>query len=651
MFRTISRLTTIFLLTTVLAACTLPSFLPPIEFDTMLLPGTSVVTAEDVYLGATAGALEGMTMFGVDEVSEPRDTDPFPNARVLGNYVRVAAERDLATPATEPLLLGLPVPAGVDTERLALAVLVPAETVHIDTSDEEENDTLAEPRDTWVLVDGRFDPEGRRLVTTLTGLPEGGFTAVLVESGAFGSPPLELWSAGLEHQQVAVGFEARCVGFADLNRANECTAADEAFMTGELENVFRDLEALGFLAPELHLEFDIISLNPPGALPLTYVAKLHPYVTTGESGTLCLVTMAGSGNHGRYTVSLKRVAVCWGEPELTNGGANYNGPRIDNLRHEYFHAIQYAYSDSATGWFKESTAVMAEDSLATMVRDTGRAVRDVDVQMNAKPQWYSLQDFWIYLGMRVNLGLADVIPFLEAGGDEAALDAVFASDYPQLGSLAEAYWAWVKNQSFEKVFALGRNGFATLCGLDTNSSGAYYALDNNANPGGAPVVLSFDFVAPPGDVNFVLPPLTSRVYQLDFNAMPSAEYDTTVMVSGGATVNSKFYDPANTGTNGCVNDADSDALPMTVAAGQDETRFVLIANTSSSSNQAVTVSFAGDSNPTIDIVSPLQNAVFDENDLITFNAIASGFTGANPALVNITWSYVPARRRDDRVRE
>ena len=172
MFRTISRLTTIFLLTTVLAACTLPSFLPPIEFDTMLLPGTSVVTAEDVYLGATAGALEGPTLFGIDEVSEPLETGPFPNARPLGEFVRVAAEGDFETPATDPLLLGLPVPAGVDTERLALAVLVPAETVHIDTGDESEGETLPEPRDTWVLVDGRFDPDGRRLVTTLTDLPE-----------------------------------------------------------------------------------------------------------------------------------------------------------------------------------------------------------------------------------------------------------------------------------------------------------------------------------------------------------------------------------------------------------------------------------------------------------------------------------------------
>ncbi len=151
------------------------------------------------------------------------------------------------------------------------------------------------------------------------------------------------------------------------------------------------------------------------------------------------------------------------------------------------------------------------------------------------------------------------------------------------------------------------------------------------------MILSFDFAAPTGDVNFVLPPLTARVYQLDFNAMPNADYDTTVTVAG--TVESKFYDPADTGTNACVNDPDSSSLPIMVAAGQDETRFVLIANTSSSSNQVVTVSFAGDANPMIDIVSPLQNAVFDENDLISFNAIATGFMGADPNLVNISWSY------------
>ncbi len=482
MFRTISRLTTIFLLTTVLAACTLPSFLPPIEFDTMLLPGTSVVTEEDVYLGATADAIEGMTLFSIDNVPEPLETGPFPNARALGKYVRVAAQGDFTTPATEPILVGLPVPAGTDIDRLALAVLVPAETVHIDTRGLGESDPDPEPQDSWVLVEGQFNPDGDHLVTTLTALPEGGVTAVLVESGAF-RPRVQ--SADVERQQTpTLEFEARCVGFDDLNRESECSNADIFFMTGQLEDVFNDLDSRGFEAPELHIEFDYLSFNPPIVDAVRYVAELHPFITDGEDGSLCLVDMNGSGNHGRYTSSMKRAATCWGEPVETLNGASYLDGRIDTLRHEYFHAIQYAYTYDATTWFKESTAVAAQDSLDTMVRDTGRGVRDVDVQMNAGGQKYNLQDFWVWLGMRFNLGIADVIPFLEAGGDEAALNAVFASDYPQLGSLAGAYWAWAKNQSFEKVFALGANGFATLCGLDTNAGGTFFALDKNANPSG-----------------------------------------------------------------------------------------------------------------------------------------------------------------------
>ena len=350
---------------------------------------------------------------------------------------------------------------------------------------------------------------------------------------------------------------------------------------------------------------------------------------------------AGSGNHGRYTSSLKRVAVCWGEPELTNDGANYNGPRIDNLRHEYFHAIQYAYSDSASGWFKESTAVMAEDSLATMVRDTGRAVRDVDVQMNAKPQWYSLQDFWIYLGMRFDLGLADVIPFLEAGGNEAALDAVFASDYPALGSLAGAYWAWVKNQAFEKTFALGGSGFAVMCDLDANNNGAYYALENTVSrPGGAPDALTFDHAAPLSDRIIILPPLTSRVYQLVFPATSSIGIDLDVTVSGGNDVRTKFYDPADAGTGACATDPDSTSLPM-VSAIQSETRYLLVANTDASNVRTVTLTgrFAAVQGPGITIVSPLRNASFDENDLITFHARVSGVQWIDPQRVTITWSY------------
>lgn len=631
--RTLFRLTLFSLTLTVLAACAqLPT--PADLFDTPLEPGATTVTEEGVYLGAPEGALEGPRAFSVEAVAMPSDTAGFPNADTLGAFIALDVEGDFETPEDAPLLLGLPVPAGADTGRLALAVLMPAETIHNDTQGLGENDPDPVVRDSWVLVPGAYDPEGERLVVALTELPVGGITSVVVASGAFGSPPV---GASLEEQQGDFEFVARCVGFDDLGRADECTSADETFMTNELESAFLDLEALGFRPPKLALEYEFASLQPPSVSVRRYVAELHPFVTAGEDGDLCLVNDEGRGNHGRYTASLRRVAVCWGEPVATLRGTGYDGGRIDVLRHEYFHAIQYAYGDSATSWFKESTSVVAEDSLASMVRDTGRGVRDVDVQMNADAQKYNLQDFWVYLGMRFGIGLADLIPFLEAGGDAAALESVFASDYPALGGLDGAYWAWAKNQSFEKEFALGGNGFAVQCDLDTGGAGGTFALEGSVTPG----ALTFDHAAPDSDLVVGLPPLTSRVYQLVFPHGSSGGYSTTVTVSGGAEVRSKFYDPADRGSLACVGDPDSDSLPLTVTGAQDETRYLLVANSGATGDVDVTIRgpFAAVQGPAIAIVSPLQGAVFDENDFIDFRAIASGFTDSDPDLVTIRWSY------------
>lgn len=604
----------------------------PAASGTTLDPGTTVTTEIGVALGATAGALQ--TAVKVDAV--PVTTSALGSlpagVTALGDAVLLTSDADVQTPANAPLLVGLPIPPGAQRDTLALALLVPADRVDYDLVGTDDGDAYA-PGDAWTIVPGQVDDEHDLLVAPLGALPSAGQTVTLVQDPDARSPPLTPQVGAAESQAVTFGFAAHCRGFAALGRGAECTATDEADAAQALEDAFQDITSgQGFKFPYLRMEFVIRSLFPALVAEVNLVVDLKPFHTEDDWDGDCKVDDSGSGVHGRYSFGDRSITVCFGDPVTRV----FNAGRTNTMRHEFFHASQYPYTTSATSWFKESTAVTAQDSLASFVRDTGRGVRDVDVAVMGKPQMYMLQDFWIYLGQRYGLALSDLIPFLEAGGDAAAIDQVIASDptFSGLGGFGDAYWAWAKNQAFEKQVALGGSGFATACGLDLNG-GATYALKGGA----VPPVLSYTVAAPPNDVQRTLTPLTSTVYRLDFAALSSTDYQVTPRVtSSDPDVRVKFVDDADRGSAGCIGKGESSSRTLTIRAGQDQTWYVLISNAGTDGNAGVTLGF-GAATPSVEIVSPSQGSSTPEGDPIEFRAIARGFQGADPSDIRVQWSY------------
>ncbi len=289
-------------------------------------------------------------------------------------------------------------------------------------------------------------------------------------------------------------FDARCLGYADAGKTGECTSTTEALAAAALEDVFTDFTGLGYRLPFLQHDVAWGGLYNPTPLTVTYIMQIRPYYDESDEDWdgVCKVDADGSGNQGKYNRGSTTAVVCFGSPN--HAPNTFDAGRISTLRHEYFHASQYPFVETATSWFKESTAVASQASLTTMVRDTGRSVRAVDVSINQGRQKYSLQDLWMYLGQRFGIGMPEVIPFLQAGGDTAGVDFVLSSDptYASLGGFGPAYWAWAKNQAFEKEHVPGGSGFAVTCGLDVNASGRVFALEGGRLLGELPLGLGIE---------------------------------------------------------------------------------------------------------------------------------------------------------------
>ena len=154
-----------------------------------------------------------------------------------------------------------------------------------------------------------------------------------------------------------------------------------------------------------------------------------------------------------------------------------------NVRHELFHAIQWAYDqllrDYADGstrarsvWTIEGTATAASRSSATMLRDLDaifpvHTVTD-DLTDSRDNREYSAQDFWVYYGLRTATSIAYLRAVFEKGGTPEHVDAAIA--------LADAYWTWVKNQAFEKVYTLDGTLTNGRCTFESAAFGTLFNL-------------------------------------------------------------------------------------------------------------------------------------------------------------------------------
>jgi hypothetical protein len=398
----------------------------------LLADGGSLEEPGGALLGAVPGTLAAPVEATITKVAQPAVVLPL-GFTPRGDYYRVAASALTIAPADKPLLVGLPVPQGANTARLALAALMPDGY----ESGQARPETLTR---SWSDLPGSYDPASNLFVATLRTLLPEGVTLVLFEHPE--NQPLPVAAQARPQQSAAREFDVRC-GPAAFSQ-DACTPANFALLASELEAAFAlFVDTHGFRPPALiHMAGVFVGADRrPQLREVYYNIALR---------TAPCVDSSGESSDGWYNYVTMRLVVCMDVQ-----------PDIDNVRkivrHELFHAIQAGYprvaedyfdpqTEELSRWTLEGTAAAAERSSFLMLRSPDFPLRPASEPLTSTEQLleYSTQDFWVYTGLE-GAQTNHYIEYLKPIFEQGATPEHVAEAIP----LADAYWAWAKNQVIE----------------------------------------------------------------------------------------------------------------------------------------------------------------------------------------------------------
>jgi len=534
--------------------------------DNALHPSSLVSGVDGVTVGAPAGALGASVKVFIERFPEPEVALP-DGFKAAGSVYLVAAETLTEAPADSTFVVGLPRPSGLEASHSAIAVL--AEDGHVRDGPKG---------DWWMVHHAQHDLESDLLLLALpTLLPEGSILTVVSVLD-----PAETHSTdGSVTKKAAMPLvEAKCSPKFN-GQTTGCTTAARASLEQTFEAVYQILQTAGYPEPVLQRSRPLgISISwlgkPVGSAPFQFV--IEP----------CAVRP----DYGAYDPVTHTLVVCipsTGPDELSE----------QTVRHELFHAIQYAFpavhdewqaNDVPVEWGVEAQAAAAEHSLIPELlrsphfnpRVVSAGLFEQSVKKTDPLHEYDAQDFWVYLGLRLNRGLDVFIPFLERGLLPTAVDTTLTyqianQDVP---TLSDAYWAWVKNQVFEWEFPLptGNSPSAAAPGA-RNPCNWESSLDDS------PLLASFDpasglsgaDASTPSRIEFrASDPLQSRSASI----LLTAPRGYLAKISVDSTDPDLRYKIYQDGEPGCAGDPEDSARTIEVRQGNDVHVVVVAANTS-----------------------------------------------------------------------
>ena len=584
-----------------------------------LQPDSDVVGEDGVRIEAEAGAIASSREVWIEKVSQPeRSADDPPGGEQVGGFYHISAGADVYTTGGTDFLVSVPVPEDADPESLRVGVLLPAEKINPSTVNQQKqgtNETGFE--DLWILLSSEYDEAEHMMVADLGHLSGQGRTVALF-SFPEGAGSSKIHSAHLASpaRQQGAGFEVTCIGFSLTDV--DCTDSLKTAIEVELEDSYNTYTGLGFPEPRLQKEDGIFQV------------ELRPYYDFGDSDNDSAVCETEPDPNkynfgGLYEAEGKTIIVCIPEEGATDDVLNL-------VRHEYFHATQYAYSAVLNGtnddWVTESTAEAAVESSGTMTRDATRSLRVLEAPLTKGESGsleYNAQDFWVYVGREWGLGLDFLIDLFQRGASTSDVDAALQADWPGGMTLGDAYWEFARSQAFEYNVEIVDNPITLRdkCEWDPDVIGLEEIV--------------YRYPSPPDEQTFTLEPLSSKMFKLAFNPLPDAAYMAgyDVRSPGGSGLRAVSYEG---GVSPCSNVSSSLTENITVEAGQDAVYFLLVSNTSLDAARDVTLSFLPDQ-AGIEIVEPGDGLTYDEGSTINFLAIASGLLGDSPGTFQLQWSY------------
>ena len=584
-----------------------------------LEPGETVIHASGTLVAAQPNTFTGSIDIFIEEVDDPSLVIPLPSGvTIVGQAHAISSTPAVAADPDHPFVVGLSVPAGLDTAGLALALLERNGVYGSLTPPEEDHGESLSP--SWIVLEGAYEPVVGVLLAPLLAFGEEPLEVVLVRAEGFDTRMIGEAASGVVESTSTLAFEGVCgPGFADA--VETCTAADRSVAADMLEQSYFGLTDFGFTAtPRLmraasswDVSFDPFRIR---LVPGPYLIELRPSSSAIAGGMF-------SSSTGRMWIAI--------------GTAGMDESRRRIVRHEYVHATQYGYgvTFSSTAqwlrsrWVEEGQAVLLESSFSELRRGN-RPVRSLDDSLQ-RSRWdgsdwleapsseYQAQDFWWYLAARFGHADASFLrPFVERGMQAADIDAVLRSAYPPAfggsgssGGLARAYWDWAKNHVFTKEVDVGP-AFGQTCAFTLGSA--------------TPTRISYAEGQAPATQTRTLEPLTAHVYRVDFAQPVHASYLASMIVSSpGSATRSVFYRADAAGTDACFGQADSSSA--TVNVGSTLRYFVVVGNTSLTQSVEHTLQF-----PSLTIMSPAGGSVVEGS--IGFSAAAAGFASTP----SISWS-------------
>lgn len=602
----------------------------------VLEPGGSLVH-EGFAVAATPQALDEAVEIRLEIQAEPALDVALPAGVVAhGDVVRVSADDLISVSPDTPLVLGLPLPDGVEPRNLAVGVLESGGRAEYTAPDPDFDGPLLPE---WTFLPAAYDAELGMLLVPVLRIDEASWEARIVEGSTFETAETvregERGSIGdLLRGPAQPAFQAVCGPLFQAAGVTEtCGATERQQAAQALEDVYNDLTGLGFTDdPHLFRHPDETRVRIVQLLPFprfevvvdvgAYEIELRPDSQTNAGGMF-------SSGAGTVWISI--------------AGGGLTAGDLETVRHEYFHATQYGYDPTFVGpgnsgwlrarWSIEGQAVLSQESDPTIERDN-RNPRNVDDTL-FRSNWtgtawtpgptseYEAQDFWAWLAARYGeADLSFLVPFLEEGQEPEDVDAVLRNTYADYAydGLASAYWDWARNQTFEKEVDIGDGVLGAPCTFRTDSADALVTVTHD---GTADVVQ-----------RLTVPPMTAFVVQFDVDATsgPRAEVDLTVeRVDPDLRI--KFYDPADAGNTACWSDPELSEETAVAPAGGQAQRFALVANTSMSLSYQPLVTAVAQA--TVTIEQP--DAGYREGDDMIVEATLVGPPDASTR--PIRWSY------------
>jgi len=582
--------------------------------STTSLSGENIIKGVDgVTVGASADALEEDAQITIERIESP-DTDAELGVDTVGDYYKLSADRDLQSQADAPFFLALPIPEDVSVDNLAIALLGKKDEFHVDT-EESNPEKETDAGDNWVFRPASADPENGLLVATLFNIPKKGRLFTIVQNDSF-STHIVAKSGGFAlakpvKQDNGPEFKAIChpKAFNDLNW--QCTKRDREAAATLLKNAYQEHNNLGFKTPNLYYSVQIDASLPEVLLNPENWTKIY---SISIADCTWMSKKWGKGTIGKYFGSKgpRSLQVCYNGNNVNwrDGNATSANFVERTIYHEYFHAVQWAYEGFRKrnqSWGSEGTARASENSASSMNRGPG-GWHDLDVALDEHKQRYRAQDFWVFTGKQLNMGLDYLIPFLKEGIKPQAVDKVlkntYGSTYPS--GLSDAYWAWIKNQAFE-------NGAGGQCALNKRSvvaSGNEHALlTSNIR----------------GPQNIKVGPLQSKVVRFNIFRLsddPSVKYQFSLNAKpGNSKAHSKFYYRFDNNTDRCLSRSDRNRVyAIEVPESAEFTdHYVLLANGGYESEAEFNLSVSTHKYE-IAITSPSENSSATQGTSINFQA-------------------------------